>query len=289
MTQGDKKNLAASIHQRLLNKAKASGQPFNELLHYYAIERFLYRLSRSVYQERFVLKGALVFATWGAPRSRPTRDMDFLAYTSNAIADVVEIIRVICETEVEPDGLSFAPDTVTGERIREQADFKGVRVKFKARLGNAQISMQIDMGFADVVTPQPQLLEYPTILNMPHPQLWSYPRETVIAEKLQALIMLGELNTRMKDFYDLWLLSGEFAFDQTLLAEAIAATFASRGTTFPAELPVGLTEGFAQAKQNQWQAFLNTSEITHAPDEFIRIIRILRDFLWPLLQRAAQA
>lgn len=289
MTEPGRKNLAASIHQRLLNKARADDRPFNELLQYFAMERFLYRLAQSPYQDRFVLKGALIFTAWGAPLHRPTRDMDLLAYTSNAVEDVLEIVKSICATVVEPDGLTFDPDRAIGDRIREQADYEGVRVRFPGSLGNARVNMQIDLGFADVVTPTPEIVDYPSILDLPRPRLRGYPRETVVAEKLQALVMLGQTNSRMKDFYDLWRLSRTFEFDIALLAEAIARTFARRGTDIPAELPVGLTEAFAHSQQSQWQAFLRTGRIADAPPEFASVILEVRDFLWPVIRRARES
>ncbi|HEY4724048.1 MAG TPA: nucleotidyl transferase AbiEii/AbiGii toxin family protein, partial [Anaerolineae bacterium] len=158
MTKPEKKNLPASIHERLLNKAKSSGRPFNELLQYYAIERFLYRLAQSPYRDRLILKGALIFAAWGAPLSRPTRDIDLLAHTSNAIDNIVAIVTAICNQDVQPDGITFDPASVVGEKIKEQDEYEGVRVRFRGYLGNARVNMQVDMGFADVVSPAPELV-----------------------------------------------------------------------------------------------------------------------------------
>lgn len=283
MTQTDIRNLAASIHQRLLNKAKASHRPFNELLQYYAIERFLYRLAQSAYRERLILKGALVFTAWGAPLSRPTRDVDLLAYTENAVENLVAIVAEICTQPVESDGLTFDPASIVGEKIKEEEKYEGVRVRFKGYLGNARVNMQIDIGFADVVTPHTEIVEYPTLLDQPRPRLRGYPRETVVAEKVQAMVRLGAINTRMKDFYDLWTLARTFDFEGLLLAEAIQKTFARRDTAIPTELPIALTDDFARDKQDQWQAFIRTGQLADVPHDFASVIGEVREFVWPIL------
>jgi hypothetical protein len=184
-------NLPASIHQRLLNQARASGRPFDELLRYYAIERFLYRLSQSAYRDRFVLKGALIFAAWGAPLGRSTRVIDLLAYAGNAIDDVVAVFKAICVQTMEADGMTFDPATVAGESITEHAEYQGVRVRFQGHLGNARVRMQIDLGFGDVVTPPAGWVECPSLLGQPRAVLRGYPPKTVVAEKTQALVRLG--------------------------------------------------------------------------------------------------
>jgi hypothetical protein len=199
-------NLAASIRQRLLNKARETGRPFNEILQYFAIERFLYRLATSPHADKFVLKGALMFTAWQAPLSRPTRDIDLLGLTNNSIDAIVAMTQTICTQAVEPDGLTFEPEGVEGERIVEGADYEGVRVRFRGSLGTARITMQLDIGFGDVVIPQPVMVEYPTILPLSAPRLRGYSRESAIAEKFEAMIKLGILNSRMKDFFDVWLL-----------------------------------------------------------------------------------
>jgi hypothetical protein len=153
MTPPETKNLPASIHQRLLNQARASSRPFDELLRYYAIERFLYRLAQSPFHDRLVLKGALIFAAWGTPLGRATRDIDLEAYTGNAIDEVVAMFQTICVQSVEADGLVFDPASLGGEAITEQAEYRGVRVRFLGHLGQARVSMQIDLGFGDVITP----------------------------------------------------------------------------------------------------------------------------------------
>jgi len=185
------KNLPASIRQRLLNKAHDTNRPFNELLQYYAIERFLYRISRSSYSDKFILKGALMFLAWGASVYRPTRDIDLLGFTTNELDAVARIIQEVCVQEVEPDGLTFDRYTVQSERIKEDADYEGVRVNLVGYLSKVKIPLQIDIGFADVVSPAPVMLKYPTILRMPAPHLRGYPPESVVSEKLQALVLFG--------------------------------------------------------------------------------------------------
>ncbi|MEN8133802.1 MAG: nucleotidyl transferase AbiEii/AbiGii toxin family protein [Pseudomonadota bacterium] len=256
MTQRRGPNVAASVRQRLLNKARETGRPFNELLQYFAMERFLYRLSKSVYADRFVLKGALMFTVWQAPVTRPTMDIDLLGITDNSVDAIVAIAREICMHEVENDGLVFEPDSVGGVRIVEDADYGGVRVRFRGTLETARVSMQLDIGFGDVVVPKPELADYPTILNLPVPRLRGYSRESAVAEKFEAMVKLGVLNSRVKDFFDIWLLSRQFDFAGDTLALAIERTFTTRGTTIPGD-PVALTEDFAKetSRQTQWQGF----------------------------------
>lgn len=265
MSEPGIKNFPASIHDRLLNQARLLGKPFNELLQYYAIERFLYRLSRSRHASKFILKGALLFRIWGLSSSRSTRDIDLLGFTSNEVGNLVAIIQEICKQEVEQDGIFFDAETVTGERINEDAEYEGVRLRLSGLLGKARIHLQIDIGFSDIVTPVPGFRTYPVILSMSAPELQSYPPETVIAEKLQAMVFLGTVNSRMKDFYDLWFLASRFEFKGEVLQEAISATFEHRNIDIPSREPVAFSEQFAREKQSQWSAFLATSSIADAP------------------------
>ena len=233
MTKPGTKNVGASVRQRLLNKARETGRPFSELLQYFAMERFLYRLSKSEYADKFVLKGALMLTAWNAPLLRPTMDIDLLGRIGNDIGAMTAIVREICAGHVEPDdGLVFDAATVQGERIAEAAEYEGVRVRFRATLDAARIQMQLDVGFGDIVVPAAVPTTYPTILDLPAPHLLAYSRETAIAEKFEAMVKLGELNSRMKDFFDIWLLSRSFDFDGPRLCEAIEKTFKRRGTRF---------------------------------------------------------
>jgi hypothetical protein len=207
------KNLAASVHARLAQIARRTGRPFQELLQYYAMERFLYRLSKSPHAARFVLKGALMLRVWDAPMARPTKDIDLLGRLENSLENGSTVVREVCALEVEPDGLVFRPATVKSERIREDADYEGVRIRFDGFLARARIAMQLHVGIGDVMVPGPVEIAYPTLLDFPAPRLKGYPRETAIAEKFEAMVKLGTLNSRMKDFYDIWLLSRQFDFD----------------------------------------------------------------------------
>ena len=198
-----KRNLAASVRERLLNRARAQDRPFQELLQYYAMERFLYRLSRSRQAEKFVLKGALLLAAWRAPLSRSTMDIDLLGRTSNEPEHVRALFAQFCDLESEPDGIEYDAKSVKVTKIKEDADYEGVRVRFRATLARARISMQVDIGFGDVVTPGVVEIEYPTLLEFSAPILWAYPKDTVVAEKLEALTALGMLNSRMKDYFNL--------------------------------------------------------------------------------------
>jgi len=281
-------HLAASIRQRLLNKARETDRPFNEMLQYFAIERFLYRLARSPHASKFVLKGAVMFAAWQAPISRPTMDIDLLGLTNNSIDTIVTVIKAICTQAVEPDGLTFEPESMEGERIVEDADYAGVRVRFRGSLGTARITMQLDIGFGDVVVPQPVTVAYPTILPLPAPWVRGYSRESAIAEKFEVMVKLGLLNSRIKDFFDVWLLSRQFDFAGQTLATAIAKTFATRRTVVPAE-PIALTEAFAAdtSKQTQWQGFIRRSRLQHAPDHFADVIAMLAVFLGPIAKALA--
>jgi hypothetical protein len=276
-------SIPKSVRARLLGKGRESRRPFQELLQYYGLERFLYRLSRSEHAERFLLKGALMLRVWGAPGSRPTRDIDLLGFIDNEIATIEAITRDACNIEVDDDGLRFDPATVAGERIKEDADYEGVRIKFVGYLEKARIPMQIDVGFGDVVHPGPEEQDYPTILDLPAPRLRMYPRETVVAEKFEAMVYLGTLNSRFKDFFDIWLLSRSFHFDGADLARAIQKTFKHREAVLSAD-PVALTAKFTTAEntQKQWAAFVKRVNLESAPATFDEIREPLREFLLPV-------
>lgn len=281
------RDLSASVRQRLFNRAKETNRPFDELLQYFAMERFLYRLSQSKYKDTVVLKGALMFVVWKAPRARATWDIDLLGHMAAAVDKLVEMVKAICQIQVDPDGLTFNSASVTGERIKEDTDYQGVRIRFAAHLGQARAPMQIDFGFGDTVFPKPVEIDYPTILDMPKPQLKGYPRETVVAEKFQAMVQLGMLNSRMKDFYDIYLLAHQFDFDGEILKKTMIETFANRQTELTAE-PVALADEFAQDrdKNTQWAAFIRRTQLDHAPHDLKTVIQTLRDFLLPIAKAA---
>jgi hypothetical protein len=246
------KNVAASVRARLSNQAKENRRPFHELLQFYGLERFLYRFSRSQHSNSFLLKGALMLRVWGAPGSRPTRDIDFLGYVDNEIETLEGIVKGICGVEVEDDGLIFDPESVTGEHVKEDADYEGVRIKFTGFLEKSRIPMQFDIAFGDVVHPGAEEKDYPTVLDLPAPRLRVYPRETMVAEKFQALVYLGTLNSRMKDFFDIWLLADQLDFSGPELARAVSKTFANRNTDLDPN-PVALTAGFTKSENDRKQ------------------------------------
>ncbi len=247
------RNIAASTRQKIKNQATQRKRPFAELLQYYAMERFLYRLTKSEHADRFILKGALMLRVWRSPEFRPTMDIDVLGKTANEVDSICAQMGDIISIDVD-DGLDFDPETIRGERIKEDADYEGVRVRFIGTLDNARINMQIDIGFGDIVYPHPIEAELPTLLDSPAPRLLCYSRESAIAEKFEAMIKLGELNSRMKDFYDIWLLSHQFEFNGNELAEAIRLTLMNRGTEIP-EIITAFTENFINIKKDQWTAF----------------------------------
>jgi hypothetical protein len=272
----------------LLNRARAEGRPFNELLQYYAMERFLYRLGHSVYQERFVLKGALMFMVWQSPIPRPTRDVDLLARMDNGVRAVTGAVRDICQVPVPNDGLRLDPGTVIGERVMEAADYPGVRARFVAFLGRARIPMQVDVGFGDPVIPVPSAIRWPTLLDFPAPELMGYSRESTVAEKLQIMVRLGAINSRMKDFFDVWLLAVRSDFEGEVLTRAIRATFRQRGTAVPVA-PVAFSDAFARDrdKQLQWEAFLRRyrpRDEANVPTALHEVVRTLAAFLGPALK-----
>jgi hypothetical protein len=283
----EKRNLPASIHQRLLNKAHESGRALNELLQYYAIERVLYRLSISEYSALFTLKGALMFNAWGFSNLRPTRDIDLLGHTQNTVDSALKIFRNITKLDAEPDGLEFDSDHIRGERIKEDAEYEGIRIIIPAQLGKTRLNIQIDIGFADVITPAPERLDYPTILDFPAPQLLGYPPETVIAEKFQAMIVLGMANSRMKDFFDIWMLVTNFEFDGMLLQSAIQRTFKNRDTDLPTEKHIIFTDEFADNKTTSWNAFSRNIRENNAVTTN-QVITVLREFFFPILHASQQ-
>lgn len=282
----EKRNLPASIHQRLLNKSYETGRSFNELLQYYGIERLLYRLSISEHAQLFTLKGALMFNVWGVPSMRPTRDIDLLGHTSNALESVTKIFKTICKLDGEADGLQF-DEALQAGYIKEDADYAGVRVTAITYLGKIKFPIQVDIGFADVITPAPELLQYPTLLGHSAPQLYGYPRETALAEKIQAMIVLEMSNSRMKDFYDVWQLLDTFEFDGKVVQTAIEKTFANRNTTLPHEDHAIFSDAFLDGKRLQWNAFIRKLKIEN-PIEMSEILKVIKAFLIPLLNASQQ-
>jgi predicted nucleotidyltransferase component of viral defense system len=277
------------MRQKLLNLAHERNQDFGLILTKYALERILFRLSKSKFRDVFVLKGALLFELWTHQQYRPTRDADFLARGNNSPERFVEIFREISTVKVEDDGLRFDPNTVKAERIKEDADYEGVRVTFTAVLDKARIPIQIDVGFGDVITPGPIETQYPTLLDLPPPHLLAYPRETVVSEKLEAIVKLGIANSRMKDFHDLHSLSVTFEFDGQTLTQAARATFERRHTELPTNgMPLAFAPEFYadDNKVKQWNAFCTKNSPYVERTEFKSIIAQLTSFLAPVIQSA---
>lgn len=276
-------NISASIRDRLLNKARAEQLDCNLLLTRYALERMLYGLSISTQRDQFLLKGALLFDLWLDVPHRPTHDADFLGFGSAEIPHIEVIFRDICRIEVE-DGIAFQPDTVKAAEIRKETNYSGVRVTLLGMLDTARCPVQIDISFGDAVVPGPDEAQYPVILGeMPEPHLLVYPRYTVVAEKLETLTSLGMLNSRMKDYFDLWILAKHSDFDGQILLRAVAATFDRRRIAVPTGVPIGLSDEFINdaQKDKQWQAFLRKNALDPMP--LTMVIADLRGFLMPVL------
>jgi hypothetical protein len=276
-------NVAASVQQRLLNKSREEGGDYQNLLTRFALERYLYRLGLSRHQEKFILKGAMLFPLWGGELHRPTRDMDLHGSGESGVAHMEEVFREICLVGGEDDGLKFYPETVRGQGIREDQEYEGVRIQLECRLVASRIHLQIDIGFGDAVVPDPVETQYPTLLDFSAPRIRVYPRELVVAEKFHALVVLGIANSRMKDYYDLSILAGKFSFDGRTLCQAIEATFKRRRTSVPEEVPMGLSVEFGDdpGKQTQWRAFLRKGRFADELLSLGEVISSLREFLIP--------
>tara|TARA_R110000824_G_scaffold366730_1_gene555431 strand:- start:28245 stop:29114 length:870 start_codon:yes stop_codon:yes gene_type:complete len=274
------KNIGASVRARLLQVSKASGQTFDLILTRFALERLLFRLSQSPHADRFVLKGAMLMMSWFDDPHRGTRDLDLLGFGDPGAEPMLATFREILAQEAA-DGVEFDVDALRVDRIREEVEYGGLRLRTTAAIGGARISLTIDIGFGDAVEPGAEELDYPSMLDFPMPRLLGYARETVIAEKFQAMVALGRANSRMKDFYDIWILSRSFTFDDDRLPRAIAATFARRGTAIPQDLPDALTPAFAtdEQKQRQWHAFVG--DVAHNPGDLINVVGDIAEFIMP--------
>lgn len=281
-----RRNIAASVRACLLNRARETRQDFNLILNRYALERLLYRLSISGHANQFLLKGALLFDLWLSIPHRATRDVDFLGLGSAELSHLEAVFREICRLEAH-DGVVFREETVQASEIRKDANYAGVRIRLIAVIDGARCAIQVDIGFGDAVTPGPEDVWYPVMLpEFAAPKLRVYPRYTVVAEKLEAIASLGIANSRMKDYFDLWILLRHTEFHGTTLKKAITATFERRGTRRTPDPPFGLTIDFAQdsRKQTQWQAFLRKNRL-EAPRLEIVLVS-LREFLLPAITPA---
>lgn len=280
-------NIAASVGQKLRNIARERKEDFGLLLTKFALERVLFRLSQSEHRSAFVLKGALLFELWTQQRYRATRDADLLAQGANTPERFVGIFRDVCNIAVVDDGLRFDAGTIKAERITEDADYQGVRVTFMEFLENARIPIQIDIGFGDVITPPPAEAVFPTLLDFPAPKLLAYPKESVIAEKFEAMVKLGIANSRMKDFYDLWKLSRDFSFDGLLLSEAVKKTFERRETALATDRqPVVFTGEFYgdEIKQKQWKGFCGKNRRYIQDISLREVCLAIAEFLMPVVE-----
>jgi predicted nucleotidyltransferase component of viral defense system len=282
------RNVPASILGRLRNVAAESGAEFQVILSRYVLERLLYRLSISPYRERFILKGALLFPLWLTDAFRPTRDLDLLGSGDPRPDELARVFREVMSIERPEDGVVFDVDRLQAEAIRDADEYDGVRVRTEAHIGNARIPLQIDVGFGDVVVPLPDEADYPALLDAPAPRLRVYPKETVVAEKFEAIVALGADNSRMKDFYDLWAISRQFGFEGATLTRAVRATFERRGTPVPDDVPSGLSDAFAGSpeKETQWRAFTARGRLREQPASFGAVVTAARDFLMPVAAAA---
>jgi len=287
MTKSDE-GLIQSIKQRLMNYTRGRGEVFNLVLVRYAVERLLYRLTRSPYADAFVLKGAMLFSVWADKPHRATQDVDLLGLGDPSADRLAQIFREVCNTDVPADGLVFDADTIRVEPIREEALYDGLRVVLLAMLGRARVPVQVDVGFGDAITPGPTEMVFGPILDLPPPRLRAYPPETVVAEKLDAVIARGLTNSRMKDYFDLWTLARTMPFTMATLSAAVKATAQRRGTPWPDPMPIGLSDEFALdgAKREQWKAFLRKMAGSEAKPPLEDVVREVRVFLLPVLEAA---
>ncbi|MDX2053608.1 MAG: nucleotidyl transferase AbiEii/AbiGii toxin family protein [Polyangiaceae bacterium] len=266
MTKTTVKDVGASVRARLLHLARTEGEDFQLVLTRYANERLLFRLATSKHGERFVLKGAALFTLWTGKPHRATRDLDLLGFGDPGESRVRSIFAEVLALDVPDDGVRFDLETLAVGLIREEQQYGGVRVEVVARVTTAQVRLQVDVGFGDVITPEASVVEFPPLLNFPPPLLRAYPRETVVAEKLDAMVQLGMANSRMKDFYDVAVLARDFDFDGKLLTRAIRATFERRKTPLPTSTPIALTDAFTEdpTKKTQWSGFVRKAGVRDA-------------------------
>jgi len=276
-----------SVLVQLKRRARETGRTVAATIQYYAMERFLYRLGASRHREAFVLKGAMMFRAWDESSARSTRDIDLLAFASNDLENIRRILSEVCAVDGAADGIEFHPESIRMERIKEFDDYQGARAKFQAHLETARIPMQLDIGFGDAVHPEAQWSDFPTLLTSPAPRIRMYSRASVVAEKLHAMAKLGAINSRMKDYHDIWFLSTQVRFEFAELVEAIGTTFEARRTPLPGSLE-GLSDGFVRSHTSLWEGFLRR-EPSLARLEFAEVVKRLREFLLPCLNHELSA
>ncbi len=283
------RNVAASVYQRLRNRARERGEEVPLVHQRYAAERLLYRLAQSPHRDRFVLRGGMLYELWGGDAYRSTNDLDLLGYGSAEPGQVEACFRELISVEVSEDGLYFEPGGIRVRRVRQEAEYSGVEVKLEVRLKTARIPLKVDVGFGDVIVPGPEDVEYPTLLDGPTARIRAYSRESVVAEKLHAAALFGDDNTRLKDFYDLFVLSRVFAFEGITLAGAIAATFERRRTPIEAPLPLPIGFFAEDTRSERWRTYLRRNELVGAPRDFVVVGEAVREFLRPAYDAAATA
>ena len=281
MTDNKPKSVGASVRQRLLNISRENRTDFVVTLSDYAHERLLYRLSCSQHRDRFVLKVAMLFRIWSDEPHRTTRDMDLMAYGNPAAEDIARLFREVCELPVENDGVVFQGESLRVEEIREAQEYDGVRVRITATIAGARVRLQIDVGFGDAVVPPAEEMTYPALLDFPAPRIKTYARETMIAEKFQAMVSLGIANSRMKDFYDIYVLATKCEFNGPMVQSAIKATFERRYTPVPPGIPTALTAEFSEdrTKLAQWRAFVSSGKVRQSALTLADAVQVLKSFL----------
>ena len=283
---GGKSNLPASVAARLLNRARQTGDVYQTLLTSFCFERFLYRLGKSEARDRFVLKGAMLLRLWSDQPYRATRDLDLLRTGDGSFEAIRSDIRTICAVPAEPDAVAFDSAAIRIAAIRAEDEYAGTRATLPARCGTARLTLQIDMGLGDSVWPAPRQCTYPALLDFPPPTVLAYPREAVVAEKLEALVVLGDRNSRIKDFFDLHYLASRFEFDRATLVEAVRRTFERRRTPIPDEAPIALTRAYWEnpSRPAQVRAFARRAGIP-VPEGFAdECARLLDSFLSTVLE-----
>jgi hypothetical protein len=288
MSQRESTNIPASVRARLLNEAKASGEAYDQVLQYFAIERFLYRLSKTEWGERLIVKGAIMLRAWGTPLGRPTRDIDFLGHIDNSSEAVERAVLECLAVEYPDDGLVFDPDVETVE-INVGDRYPGVRVVVRGNLDRGTFKLQLDIGIDDAVVPDPEWVEYPTLLDLDAPRLLAYQPVTALAEKFETIVSRGLANSRLRDYYDLWLLPTLRAFEGPEITAAIEATFRHRGTTLPMEVPPGLSGAFFDAPETRagWRSFLANRRV-EAPSDLSDVCEAITAFIMPPAAAAAE-
>ena len=283
------KNMSASVRARLLNMSRSTEKNFQALVIRYVVERFLARLAESEHRNRFILKGAMLYIPWKLENKRTTMDLDLLGLGSPDMENLSRIFRQICDVGIADDGLVFDKESVTAKPIREESVYDGVRVIVRVALGAMLIRLQVDVGFGDRIVPEPQLSEFPALLTEHGPVIRLYSPETVIAEKFNAMVLLGMANSRMKDYFDIWMLSRNFTIEGAVLREAFRQTFAKRQTALPSTEPIGLSDEFAsnESKLHQWQGFVRRQWKQNSLPDLTEIVAAIRDFLMPIVSAIA--